>query len=178
MPIKRFLIAASLSTFLAAAFRPVLFAKGGDVPAVQEVEGKQQLVLPDGLSDYLLQEFPTAQLPEESQFNPDMVSYYRSNLIGIHPAIAWGDFNGDKRRDYALLLITGQSKWGPVVELVVLNGEKKKNSFRSARLGEVYNFQDDYVSFHDGKLYKGRYKKGGWYINWDKKKSVYNTIKD
>ena len=45
------------------------------------------------------------------------------------------------------------------------------------RLGEVYNFKDDYVSFVENKLYKGRYKKGGWYINWDKKKNAYNVLK-
>ena len=70
---------------------------------------------------------------------------------------------------------TGDTKWGPLCELVMFNGAKK--GYETFRLGEVYNFKDDYVSFSDGKLYKGRFKKGGWYINWDKKKNTYIVTK-
>jgi hypothetical protein len=112
-------------------------------------------------------------MPAEKDFDPAMLSYYNSRLIGIHPAIAWGDFNGDKRPDYALLIITSQSNWGPVVELVVLNGISGRDKFRPFRLGEIYNIKEDYLSFSEGKLMKGRHKKGAWFISWDKKNNTY-----
>ncbi len=136
----------------------------------------RMLVLPQDVRDFLLKEFPTYRVPKDSEYNPEMLQYYNSRLIGVHPCVAWGDFNGDKKRDYAFLIITGDTKWGPLMELVVLNGRGGSN-FDSYRLGEVYNFKDDYVSFVDNKLYKGRYKKGGWYINWDKKTNNYSVLK-
>lgn len=135
----------------------------------------RMLVLPQDAREFLLREFPAYRIPKDGEYNPAMLQYFNSRLVGVHPAVAWGDFNGDKKRDYAFLVITGDTKWGPLVELVVLNG--RGGGFESHRLGEVYNFKDDYVSFSDNKLYKGRYKKGGWYINWDKKKNVYNVLK-
>jgi len=152
-------------------------AKGGkNIPTVEETEKGPTLMLPEALEAALAAEFPASRLPAQSEFNPDMVSYYFSRLIGIHPAIAWGDFNGDKKTDYAVLLVTSQGTWGPLVELVIMNGESRQN-FTSFRLGEIYNFKDDYVSFREGKLYKGRYKKGGWYINWNKKDKTYSVSK-
>ena len=152
-------------------------AKGAkNVPFMEETEKGPQIVMPDFLDAALQTEFPGCRLPTLSEFTPDMLQYYNSRLIGIHPAAAWGDFNGDKKQDFVFLLVTGQSSWGPQVELVVLNGESKKD-FTSYRLGEVYNFKEDYVSFLDGKLYKGRFKKGGWYINWNKKNKTYDVTK-
>ena len=69
--------------------------------------------------------------------------------------------------------MTSEGKWGPLVELVVLNGDSGKDKFIPFRLGEIYNFKDDYVSFNDGKLMKGRYKKGAWFITWNKKENKY-----
>jgi hypothetical protein len=59
---------------------------------------------------------------------------------------------------------------------VALNGAKS-GGFTAYRLSEIYNFKDDYVSFKDGKLYKGHYKRNGWYINWDPKANTYNVVK-
>lgn len=152
-------------------------AKGSkNVPVMEESETGQTLVLPDFLDAALQAEFPGYKIPAKTDYNPEMVTYYYSRLVGIHPAIAWGDFNGDKKTDYAFLLITGQSSWGPLVELVVMNGESRKD-FTSYRLGEIYNFKDDYVSFVDNKLMKGRFKKGAWFINWNKKTKTYDVTK-
>lgn len=147
-----------------------------DIPTIEETEKGPVLVLPEALDAFLQAEFPGYRVPDQSEFNPEMVSYYNSRLIGISPAVAWGDFNGDKKQDFAFLLVTGQSKWGPQVELVVANGASR-SEFETYRLGEIYNFKDDYVSFVEGKLYKGRYKKGGWYINWNKKNKTYDVTK-
>lgn len=129
------------------------------------------LVLPDDLSQFLQSEFPTYRIPKLAEYTPAMLQSYNSRLIGVHPAVAWGDFNGDKKRDYAMLIITGDTKWGPLVELVVLNGAR--GGYETERLAEVYNFKDNYVSFVDGKLSMGRFQKGAWYINWDKKTNTY-----
>lgn len=149
------------------------------VPTIIEREnGVRSLQLPDDVDIYLQTEFPGYRIPKDSEYNPDMLSYYNYRLIGVHPAVAWGDFNGDGKRDYSLLIITSEGKLGPLMELVALNGRKKTGGdFDVFRLGEVYNFKDDYVSFVENKLTKGKYKKGAWYINWDKKKNVYVVTK-
>ena len=145
-------------------------------PVMDEApDGKRSLLMPDDVMECLAKEFPGSRLPTETDFNPEMLRYFHSEFIGVHPAVAFGDFNGDKKRDYMILLITGDTKWGPLCDLVVLNGER--GGFTAFRLGEVYNFKDDYVSFKDNKLYKGRYRKGGWYINWDSKKNTYVVTK-
>lgn len=138
-------------------------------------DGTRTLLLPDDLETFLTAEFPAHRFPKDEEFSSEMLQYFFSNLIGVHPAVAWGDFNNDKKKDYLLLIITGDTKWGPMCELVALNGEK--SGFTTYRLGEIYNFKDDYVSFKEGKLYKGRYRKNGWYINWDSKKKTYSVIK-
>jgi len=150
----------------------------GKNPEVEETkEGDKILVLPSEVEKFLSQEFPGYRIPKTSDFNPAMLEYFYSRLIGVHPAVAYGDFNGDKKRDYALILITGDTKWGPLVELIVLNGTRRSGEFDVFHLGELYAFKDDYLSFNDGKLYKGRLQKGGWYISWDPKKQTYNVVK-
>jgi hypothetical protein len=158
---------------------PLVFlsAKGAkNTPVMEDTEKGQILVLPDFLDATLQAEFPGYKIPAKTDFNPEMITYYYGRLIGVHPSVAWGDFNGDKKTDYALLMITGQTSWGPIVELVVFNGLSKKE-FTPYRLGEVYNFKDDYVSFVEGKLVKGRFKKGAWFINWNKKNKTYDVTK-
>lgn len=150
--------------------------KRGKNPAVTDTENGKTLTLPADLEDFLNAEFPGHRIPQESDFDGAMLSYFYSNLIGLHPAVAWGDFNGDKKRDYALLIIAGDTKWGPLVELVIVDGGKK-GEFFVHRLGEIYNFKQDYLRFSDNKLYKGRFQKGGWHIDWDKKSKTYVTIK-
>lgn len=148
-------------------------SKSKKFPYLEETPDGKNLVLPDDLDEFLSVEFPKFRLPKLKDFNPAMLSYYNSNLLGIHPAITWGDFNNDKKLDYALLVITNETKWGPLIELVILNGISGKDKFFSYHLGELYNIKDDYLSFDDGKLIKGRYKKGPWFISWDKKNSTY-----
>ncbi len=135
-----------------------------------------QLVLPSDIQEALSTEFPGYRIPKNSDYDPEMLAYYNNRLIGVHPAVAWGDFNGDKKRDYAFIVITGDTKWGPLCDLVVFNGGSG-HSFEAFRLGEIYNFKDEYVCFTDGKLTKGRFKKGAWYINWDKKNNTYQVLK-
>jgi hypothetical protein len=167
---------AALAVLSVLALPPLLAAKKGKNPTVEESpDGKRTVVLPDDIDLFLSVEFPKYRLPDESEFDPEMLQYYNSRLIGVYPAVAYGDFNGDKKRDYALLVITGDTKWGPLCELVVANGTK--GGYEAFRLGEVYEFKNDYVSFVDNKLIKGRYKKNGWYINWDPKKNTYNVLK-
>lgn len=151
--------------------------KNPKTPIVEEApDGTgRMLLLPLDVREFLLKEFPTYRFPKDEEYAPEMLQYFNSRLIGVHPAVAWGDFNEDKKKDYAFLIITGDTKWGPLVELIVLNG--RNGGYDSSRLGEVYNFKDNYVSFNDNKLYKGRFKKGGWYINWDKKTNSYNVLK-
>ncbi|MCG3206028.1 MAG: hypothetical protein KCHDKBKB_02754 [Elusimicrobia bacterium] len=146
-------------------------------PVVEEApDGSgRMLLLPLDVRNFLLNEFPLFRIPKDSEYSPEMLQYFNSRLVGVHPAVAWGDFNGDKKKDYAFLIITGDTKWGPLVEVIVLNGRGK--TFDSYRLGEVYDFKDHYISSNDNKLYKGRYKKGGWYINWDKKTNTYTVLK-
>ena len=168
------LFAALLAAVLPAA--RAIAGKKVKAPTMQDEEGIRRLVLPDDIAAALQQEFPGSRLPEEKDFDPEMLQYYHGRLIGVHPAVAWGDFNGDRKRDYLMLVITGDTKWGPLCELIAFNGLRK--GYEVYHLGEVYNFKDDYVSFVDGKLYKGRFKKGGWYITWDPKKSTYDVIKD
>jgi hypothetical protein len=172
---RRIWIPVGIILAAALSARTVLADKKVKAPVMDEQEGIRRLLLPDDVMQFLQQEFPNSKVPDESQFDPEMLQYFNSRLIGVHPAVAFGDFNNDKKRDYMFLLITGETKWGPLCELVVLNGLKK--GFEPFRLGEVYNFKDDYVSFSDGKLYKGRYKKGGWYITIDKKSGAYVVTK-
>jgi hypothetical protein len=169
------LIPLGIAFAAALSLTDALAEKRVKAPVMEEAEGIRRLLLPDDVTSFIAQEFPGSRVPDETQFNPEMLQYFFSRLIGVHPAVAFGDFNGDKKRDYMMLLITSETKWGPLCELVVLNGRKK--GFESFRLGEVYNFKDDYVSFNEGKLYKGRYKKGGWYITVDKKKGSYIVTK-
>ena len=177
MKISRAILLALSSILVVLFIWTADAAKGAkNVPIMEETEKGSQIVLPEFLDAALQAEFPGARLPALSEFSPTMLEYYNSRLIGIHPAVAWGDFNGDKKQDFVFLLVTGQSSWGPQVELIVFNGESKRD-FTSYRLGEVYNFKEDYVSFLDQKLYKGRYKKGGWYINWNKKNKTYDVTK-
>lgn len=146
-------------------------------PYLEESPEGRKLIIPEGLDVYLSAEYPGYRLPQESEFNPEMLKYFNSRLLGVHPAIAFGDFNGDKKQDYAILIVTGETKWGPLVELIILNGENGRDKFTAFPLGEIYNFKDDYVVFSEGKLYKGKFKKGAWYINWDKKEKTYNVAK-
>ena len=136
----------------------------------------RQLVLPSDIQEALATEFPGYRIPKDADYNPEMLSYYNYRLIGVHPAVAWGDFNGDRKRDYAFIIITGDTKWGPLCDLVVFNGAGG-HSFEAFRLGEIYNFKDEYESFVDGNLTKGRFKKGAWYINWNKKTNNYDVLK-
>ena len=161
----------SLATFCSAA------EKKPKNPVVEDApDGSGRMLhLPLDVRDFMLQEFPTFRIPKDSEYSPEMLQYFNSRLVGVHPAVAWGDFNGDKKKDYAFLVITADTKWGPLVELIVLNG--RGNSYDSFRLGEVYDFKDHYISFNDNKLYKGRFKKGGWFINWDKKTNTYTVLK-
>jgi hypothetical protein len=148
-----------------------------DAPTVVDVEGMRILKLPEDVSKHLAKEFPRYKIPDEKEYNPDMLSFFYRQLIGVHPAVAFGDFNGDKKRDYAFLIETGTTPWGPLVELVVLSGGKKKGDYDTSRLGEVYEAKNDYVSFVNDKLTKGKYQKGAWYINWDKKNNSYVVYK-
>ena len=136
----------------------------------------RQLLLPEDIKAALQTEFPIYRVPKDTDYSAEMLSYYNYRLIGVHPAVAWGDFNGDKKRDYAFIIITGDTKWGPLCELVVMNGKGGRN-YEAFRLGEIYNFKEEYVSFYEGKLTKGRFKKGAWYINWDKKSNSYQVLK-
>jgi hypothetical protein len=169
------------SVLIAASFFPAASRaaeKRVKSPTMEELgdgKGTRRLLLPEDISTFLQKEFPNSRLPAEEDFSPEMRQYYFSRLVGVHPAVAWGDFNGDKKRDYLFLVITGDTKWGPLCELVAVNGGKK--GYEAFRLGEVYNFKEDYVSFQDNKLSKGRYRKGAWYINWDPKKSLYIVTK-
>ena len=146
-------------------------------PTMEDVgDGTRRLLMPDDITQFLNQEFPNSRMPKESEFSDQMKRYYNEELIGVYPAVAYGDFNGDRKRDYLVLLITGDTKWGPQCELVAVNGTRK--GFEAFRLGEVYNLKDDYVSFRDGRLIKGSYKKGAWHITWDPKKSSYVVTKE
>ena len=156
------------------AFHPAGADKKVRNPTLEQApDGSRTLLLPDDLTDFLTAEFPAHRFPKASDFAPEMLQYFFSRLIGVHPAVAYGDFNGDKKREYALLIITGDTKWGPLCELVILNGAR--GGYAVFRLKEIYDFKQDYVSFVEGKLYKGRYKKGGLHVNWDKKKNTYLT---
>lgn len=174
IPVLTVLLTLFVAIFLAS--QADARKKRGNNPTIQETEHGRILILPEDLSDALEEEFPGYQIPEELTFDEKMLKHYYSRLIGIYPAIAWGDFNKDKRRDYALLLITGETPWGPLVELVIMNG-KKRGKFEAFRLGEIYGYKDDYLRFSYGKLYKGDFKKGGWYINWIKKEKNYTIRK-
>lgn len=161
---------------LSLVLTPAFAVKKVKNPILEEApDGTRSLLLPPELETFLLSEFPGYRFPKDTDFSSEMLQYYFSRLIGVHPSIAWGDFNGDRRKDYLMLIITGDTKWGPQCELIALNGQKK--TFDVYRLGEVYNFKEDYVSFASGKLYKGRYRKNGWYINWDPKKKRYTVHK-
>jgi hypothetical protein len=81
-------------------------------------DGTRTLQLPDDLQNFLTSEFPTHRFPKDEEFSSEMLQYYFSNLIGVYPAVAWGDFNGDKKKDYLLLIITGDTKWGPMCALM------------------------------------------------------------
>ncbi len=179
MILRRPLITLLTGLLLATALLPVARAADKKVktPIMEEVgEGQpRRLLMPDDITEALTKEFPGSRMPVETDFSDEMKAYYNERLIGVHPAVAFGDFNGDKKRDYLLLLITGDTKWGPICELVVAGGEKK--GFTIYRLGEVYNFKDNYASFQYEKLLMGRYKKGAWYITWDPKKKQYNLAK-
>ena len=175
-PLKTFLTGVILtSLFFPAALNAG--EKRVKTPTMEDVgDGTRRLLMPDDITAFLNQEFPGSRMPKESDFSDAMKQYYNEELIGVFPAVAFGDFNGDKKRDYLLLLITGDTKWGPLCELVAVNGGKK--GFEAFRLGEVYNFKDDYVSFKDNRLIKGRYKKGAWHITWDPKDKKYVVIKE
>lgn len=174
-PERKFMFKAWIPAFagMTMLFVAVCFAKRSDIPTVEATETGRVLAIPQELDKFLSKEFPKYRLPSDQDFNPEMLTYFFSNLIGLHPAVAWGDFNQDKKRDYALLIITGDTPWGPLVELVVLNGTGKKSHYETFRLGEVYSPKDDYISFANEKLQKGKFRKGAWYINWDKKSASY-----
>lgn len=165
---------------LASLFVPAA-ARAGEkrvkTPTMEDVgDGTRRLLMPDDITQFLNQEFPGSRFPKDAEFSDEMKAYYNEDLIGVYPGVAFGDFNGDRKRDYLLLLITGESKWGPQCELIAVNGGRK--GFEAFRLGEVYNFKDDYVSFRNNHLIKGRYKKGAWHINWDAKNKNYVVTKD
>jgi len=165
-----FLISVLFVSFSLSAEKKVKTPILEDAP-----DGTRTLLLPNDIQDFLTSEFPGYRFPKDNEFSSEMLQYYFSNLIGVYPTITWGDFNGDKKKDYLLLIITGDTKWGPMCELVAVNGGK--GGFTAFRLGEIYNFKDDYVSFLNNKLYKGRYRKNGWYINWDAKTNSYTVQK-
>jgi hypothetical protein len=173
----RRLLCSLILVLTGLALVPMALAGRGKNPAIKETDKGHIVVLPAEVERYLDKEFPGYRIPSDAEFSPEMLAYYYGRLIGIHPAVAWGDFNEDKKKDYALLLATGQTHWGPIVELVILNGGKKSGEFETFRLGEVNGFKDDYISFVDTKLSKGKYHKGGWFINWDKKEKKYVTFK-
>lgn len=153
--------------------------KSVNVPTMVDLpDGTRTLELPEDLQTYLLAKYPGFRIPKDTEYNAEMIQYFYSRLIGTHPCVAYGDFNGDQKRDYAMLIVTQETKWGPLVELVILNGRKKNGGdFDVFRIGEVYNFKDDYMSFQGNRLIKGKYKKSAWYINWDKKKNQYVNLK-
>ncbi len=171
---KKWLWLVLMATMTSAGFSSEKNPKNPIVEDAPDGSGRQ-LLLPSDVKEALAAEFPTYRIPKDADYNPEMLSYYNYRLVGVHPAVAWGDFNGDKKRDYAFIVITGDSHWGPLCELVVLNG--KGHNYEVFRLGEIYNFKEEYVSFVDGKLTKGRFKKGAWYINWDKKNNTYQVLK-
>ena len=170
-----------LTGFILASLLFPAAARAGEkrvkTPTMEDVgDGTRRLLMPDDIARFLEQEFPGSRLPKESEFSDEMKRFYNEDLIGVYPGVAFGDFNGDRKRDYLLLLITGESKWGPQCELVAVNGARR--GFTAFRLGEVYDMKDDYVSFRNGRLIKGSYKKGAWHINWDAKNKEYIVTKD
>ena len=167
----------TLLMFNGAALVHAKKKKSSKIPLVEENEHGRILILPDRLANALEDEFPGYRIPEEMEYDDKMLKHFYSNLVGLHPAVTWGDFNGDKKTDYALLIITGDSPWGPLVELVIMNGKRKKGQFELFRLGEVYGHKDDYLRYQNKKLIKGDFKKGAWYINWDKKTKSYTIHK-
>jgi len=165
--------------FLLTVLVPAARAKSQAVPRIEDTpEMGRLLILPADLREYLRDNIPGFKIPLEQEFDPAMLKYYHSRLIGIHPAIAWGDFNKDKKLDYAILVVTAETPWGPQMELVILNGLKKKGGdYELFRMGEIYNFKKDYISFQNDKLLKGRYRGGAWFIKWNPKKALYTKLK-
>jgi len=169
----KFLLLLVILALVAVLAVPSMARKKKKLPVLVDSAAGKILVLPDPLKKFLRKNFPKYKIPSYIDYDPGMLRYFNSRLIGIHPGIAWGDFNKDKRGDYALLIVTAETPWGPQVELIILNGLRKKGGFEIFRMGEIYSFKEDYISYKGEKLYKGKYRQGGWHINWDKKLKIY-----
>jgi len=76
-----------------------------DVPTIKQEEGKPILVLPERFRTFLEDYFPDYRLPGPGDMTGEWASFRKTV-----PYAAWGDFDGDKRIDYALILL-GQDRW-------------------------------------------------------------------
>jgi hypothetical protein len=76
-----------------------------DLPAVKQVSGKPVLVLPEQIRIFLENYFPDYRLP-----GPEDMTGAWAKFRTTVPYAAWGDFDGDSRIDFALILL-GHERW-------------------------------------------------------------------
>lgn len=96
------LVSLLIINFLSAL--PACRAKD-NVPSVKQEAGKPVLVLPERIRIFLEDYFPDYRLPGPQDMTGEWASFRKTV-----PYAAWGDFDGDKRIDYALILL-GRERW-------------------------------------------------------------------
>lgn len=75
------------------------------MPKVVLKERKLELILPDQLSKFIKSYYPTLTIPDESDFDSEMLWYFRDrHNKKFFPYVCWNDFNGDGLIDVALIL--------------------------------------------------------------------------
>ena len=79
-------------------------------PAVVTKEGVKALIIPPPLASLIKKEYPEYRIPTRE----DMTGAWAGGAHGAFPFAAWGDFDGNRRVDIALILL-GDGDWELVV---------------------------------------------------------------
>jgi hypothetical protein len=80
-------------------------------PRIIKNQGEYVLSLPKSLEGFIQENFPTLRIPTDKDFVGDWASSIEK---GYFPYISWGDFNGDRLIDIAMILI-GRDHWKFIV---------------------------------------------------------------
>ena len=81
------------------------------IPRIIKNQGKHVLSLPKSLEGFIRENFSTLRIPTEKDFAGDWATSIEK---GYFPYISWGDFNGDRLIDIAMILI-GRDHWKLIV---------------------------------------------------------------
>lgn len=124
-------------------------------------EKYRQNLLPDFIKTIIKDSLKEYVIPDEKMFDSEWKSYEHITT----PMFAFSDFNGDKEKDYAIILLSKNHR--QILLCVFLSNKKSYTIYRIRTFNLNNNFIDVFISIQ---------KKGYWQTVYTKKLVKYNGI--